>query len=743
MAPAAEMVLVGSGHSHLEVIKAYKKLDPKPYRLTLINRFSDGIYKGCLARYIAQELTEKEATIDVGHLCFASDVRFFLQEVTGVDFDNKQIFTSSEQHQVFFDAISFDVGADPDRARYQELGVDQGIIIPFKPTRNFVKRIEKLEILANEQHKKLNIVVLGHDLRSIEIANALAVRFRKLGMLNNEIDLYFIFSSDLLKHHVKSEVLVKIKSNFIDLGVKYYEKLKIAKYNQENKTLVLSNKEEVPCDFLLPIGCDNGNKLFLETALSLDQRGLVRVNPNLESTSHSGVYAVGSSAAWLYPFLSSQSLTYDQKMSESLAKNLSRRFTGLPQIECKLPKKNVEMIYMNSKNGLFKKGLILSVSSWAKRNRRLKDSRWYKKYRADINSLRMSTYIESGNLSVDPCNGSGDALVNGTMDLFSQLRKDQLIDKGIHTNYLHTLSEEKNIRMLQYMCEMRSFTQDFFAFSKIASTHASNFILSQGLIPQHGHIIGTIPFGPKNMMGRDFVEMITGVKEAFLDYPFRLGGYYAHAGNHGSLAIILQSITMEHSSNTDLLCNKKFQLGDHIIITKPLGSGFLFSGYERLKVRSNIYWSILRSMEFSHKNMKAIFSTYPISCADSISAFGLARHLDHFIETDNYYIDLDLSCLPIYRDLLPVVDAGIRSSMHTQNRIPFIKSIQCLRNPARSVAEFLFDPQTAGPIILGVSPKYSSKVLDAIYECDLKDAAIIGEVKKKADMSAPNIILKN
>lgn len=738
MIPAAEVVLVGNGHCHLEVIKEYKKIDPKPYRLTLVSEFSEGIYKGMLPRLIAGDITPQMAFLDIGHLCCESGVRFIKQKVTKFSLEEKKVYTTQPHQDITYDVLSLDLGATPDDFHNKISGLSHKTI-SIKPTMLFLDKLVHLEMIIKTrfQGDSFHLVVEGGDYRSVEIANALGERVKRSKRLSEIVVLHFL-DTESLAPPLSEKEWTKVKANFDKLNIKFHGSSQII--DHQDNLLLLGNDSKVPCHCLVQASCKQGNKILGDSGLSLDQRGLVRVNPNLESSSHLGVYAVGSTAAWSHPYIVSQSVNYKLTMSKVLAKNLGRRFSGLQQIQCHESHKNSKYMYLNREQALYHRGKVV-IANRLMRDRKLRlDMKWQDRYFARAENLRTSTYMESGNLSIQPCRGNADTLPFDVQHPFAialQKLSGNKSKKGfLSQNSVRRLKQDKNFYLIQSMGAISSFTKDLFSFAKLAVADRTNYLYAMGKAPQSAKVIVTVPYGPKKAMSRDAADILAGLSESFDFYKIQLDSFYCQAGPIANIGIELEACYHE---NDPCIREQFLEQGDILVLTKPLGTGVLFSGYERFKVSSRHLWQAMTHMTLSHEALLTIMDKYPVRTMCPVSSYGLVGAIAESMEDNSYYAEVNLKKLPLYGGVLGALSEGVRSSIHSQNRIPYTKTLQLLSHHDRAIGEFLFDPQTAGPILIGVPAEYAEKLCEELKHYRLRQASIIGKIEKKSHSSQATI----
>src|SRR5450755_3582216 len=107
-----DILLLGAGHAHVEVLRRFA-LRPEPgVRLTLIGREPETPYTGMLPGLIRGEYTFDEAHIDLAPLAAGAGARLILAEATDIDLAERRIAVTGRP-AVAFDLLSIDVGGEP------------------------------------------------------------------------------------------------------------------------------------------------------------------------------------------------------------------------------------------------------------------------------------------------------------------------------------------------------------------------------------------------------------------------------------------------------------------------------------------------------------------------------------------------------------------------------------------------------------------------------------------------------
>src|SRR4051794_1141939 len=161
----SDIVLLGAGHAHVEVLRRFAMQPEAGVRLTLIGREPETPYSGMLPGLLRGEYTHVEAHIDLAPLAAAAGARLILGEATAIDLEARAIAVTGRP-AIGFDLLSIDIGGLPAMPAQAGIGV--------KPIGRFLDRLAPLRA---ELAPHARIAVVGGGAAGAELALALAVHF--------------------------------------------------------------------------------------------------------------------------------------------------------------------------------------------------------------------------------------------------------------------------------------------------------------------------------------------------------------------------------------------------------------------------------------------------------------------------------------------------------------------------------------------------------------------------------------
>ena len=173
MQPAApavrDLVLVGAGHSHVQVLRRFGMRPEPGVRLTVIAREVHTPYSGMLPGHVAGRYDRDQMHIDVARLARFADARLIPSEVTGLDLDGQRV-RMGDRPPLRYDILSLNTGGVPGEGYAQ-----RSYVTPVKPIGRFLPRWNAVcEELAR---RPMRLVLVGGGPGSVELALAMRARF--------------------------------------------------------------------------------------------------------------------------------------------------------------------------------------------------------------------------------------------------------------------------------------------------------------------------------------------------------------------------------------------------------------------------------------------------------------------------------------------------------------------------------------------------------------------------------------
>lgn len=179
-----------------------------------------------------------------------------------------------------------------------------------------------------------------------------------------------------------------------------------------------------------------------------------------------------------------------------------------------------------------------------------------------------------------------------------------------------------------------------------------------------------------------------------------------------------------------ILTNAGAQVSDVLILTKALGTGVISTAIKRGEAQSA--WIDAATQTMVTLNAKAIEvltqGGFRVHSATDITGFGLIGHVREMALGSGVSIHIDSASVPLLEGAVECVRAGSIPGGLKANRDFSECAVDFDESVPDEIRTLLFDPQTAGGLLLSVSPEDADHLLTSLHAAFVP-AAKIGTVR--------------
>lgn len=176
-----------------------------------------------------------------------------------------------------------------------------------------------------------------------------------------------------------------------------------------------------------------------------------------------------------------------------------------------------------------------------------------------------------------------------------------------------------------------------------------------------------------------------------------------------------------------ILANSGAEVGDRLILTKPLGTGVLINAYKVGKIEASQLETALSEMERLNETASQIGLAHGVHAATDITGFALAGHALGMARASNVAIRIKFSDLPVYDHFYDLVAKGVSTGSTTANEKNVQGHFEDQAEMSPEQREVMFDPQTSGGLLLACPQEHSQDLLQGLLDSG-HQAALVGEV---------------
>jgi selenide,water dikinase len=734
-----DLVLLGGGHSHVAVLKAFGMAPVPGLRLTLICRDAHTPYSGMLPGFVAGHYDFDDAHIDLGPLTVFAGARFLHDEAVGLDLANRRVLCR-DRPPVAFDLLSINIGSAP--ATDTVPGASD-TVVPVKPINRFIARWEALRerVLAHRGRNALQIGVVGAGAGGVEILLAVQHRLRELLAAEGrdarppQFHL-FTDTADILPTH---NARVRRKFRRV-LGAR-----EVAVHSNFAVTRVAPGRvfgdgeASVALDEILWVTAAGAAPWLQQTGLALDQRGFVAVHETLQSQSHPEVFAAGDIAAVMAQSRP-KSGVFAVRQGRPLADNLRRAALGQPLRAFQPQRRFLSIIATGERYAIASRGSLAAEGAWVWRWKDRIDRRFMATYNRlpDMAATLPAAPAAPAAVAIPEsqtllaalamrCGGCGakvatDILARTLARLRPMVRPDVLIGLDQPDDAAALIVPPGKI-LVQTVDFFRALIDDPYLFGRIAANHALGDIYAMGAEPHSALALASVPPGTGAQVEETLFQMMAGAVAVLNAAGAALIGGHSGEGAELALGFAVNGL----GEQARLLRKTGLRPGDKLILTKPLGTGTLFAAHMRAKAKGRWIDSAVASMLLSNGPVVSCFRAHGASACTDVTGFGLLGHLLEMTMASGVGASLELGELPMLDGALECAAAGIVSSLQPAN-LRLAGSAEdpaALRHPSYPL---LFDPQTAGGLLAGIPADRAPVCLDALRALGYAGARVVGTV---------------
>ena len=181
-----------------------------------------------------------------------------------------------------------------------------------------------------------------------------------------------------------------------------------------------------------------------------------------------------------------------------------------------------------------------------------------------------------------------------------------------------------------------------------------------------------------------------------------------------------------HPAN--LITKEGAQIGDKLIITKPLGTGIVSTALKGGMAGEEAVTHITASMTTLNKRASELMLEAGAHACTDITGFGLLGHACGMIENSMVGMEINIAAIPIFPEVRGFAEMGLIPGGTHRNKEFRLSMIEHAGVIGDDIWNILFDPQTSGGLLISVASADADTLLENLHRHGIEDAAIIGEL---------------
>jgi selenide,water dikinase len=701
-----DLVLVGGGHSHALLLKMWAMKPLAGARLTLINPAPSAPYSGMLPGFVAGHYSSDELYIDLIRLARAAGARVILGKARHIDRAAKQVIVEGRP-PIGYDVCSVDIGITSGMPELE--GFSQHAV-PAKPLDDFARLWDAF----CQESGPAQVAVLGAGVAGAEVAMAAAHHLRVLGR-PSEVTL--IDRSEALSRlgdQARRRVLAALDS----LGVELIEHANVLRVCADR--IDIEGRDAIPTGLTLGAAGTRAYDWLANLDLPLEN-GYIRVLPSLQSETDPSLFAVGD-CAHLSHAPRPKAGVFAVREAPVLFHNLRAALAGASLKEYHPQSDYLKLISLGGKEALAEKRGIAVSGHMMWRWKDQIDRKFMRQFDA-LKPMAGAQLPAEHTLGLEMhrgpiCAGCGSkvgrgALANAAFAHAGATRADVIALPGDDA----ALLQMGNVNQVLSTDHLRGFTDDPVLMTRIAAVHALGDIWSMGATPQAVLVSLILPRMSVDLQERTLAEIMQTAGDVMNTAGAQIVGGHTSMGAEFTIGF---SVTGIASAAPITLGGA--QVGDVLIVTKPIGTGVILAGEMQMRARGADVAAAYASM--SRPLMRDAMALAGAHAMTDVTGFGLAGHLANICRASGVGAELDATRVPVLSGALTLSDAGVQSSLYPDN---LSDALTLMNAPQTARGRLMLDPQTAGGLLAALPEKDAKKAVQALADQGI-NAVQIGRI---------------
>ena len=260
---------------------------------------------------------------------------------------------------------------------------------------------------------------------------------------------------------------------------------------------------------------------------------------------------------------------------------------------------------------------------------------------------------------------------------------------------------------------------DPYDFGAIAAANSVSDVYAMGGTP---NIVLSILAYPMQTLP---LELLEPMMKGALDKIHEAGAVLAGGHSIDDETLKLGFSVTGFANKKNIWSNKNAKPGDHLILTKPLGTGTITSALKRGECPGDWVQIAVDSMKTLNR-VPELLSEDNVNSATDVTGFGLGGHALQMARASHISIEIFAKDIPVLPGSLELLEKNILNRAHHTNW-EYIKNEVEINNEIYK--SLITDPQTSGGLLLAVPAEKSDYIIQKLRK-NFRHTALIGECRQ-------------
>jgi selenide,water dikinase len=277
------ILLIGGGHAHIQVLHQLSRLDPQKIRVTLVSDVKLAPYSGMIPSFLAGDYQSEELQFDLESICQRLGFEFLNKAVVKINANQNSAICADAQ-TLSFDICSINIGIRPQMI--PAIGQNSRDVFYLKPISKLIEKWQSLATQFTKDKAELDLTIIGGGAAAFEIAVACRRHFKTL---KTKIRIVTGKRPLLSDQNNRVQKLARESLELNSISCIEGQRVKTIL----DKKLLFEDGSELARQIIFVGVSAQAPEIFRNSNLKVNAGGFVQVNQFLQVLGHENLFAAG------------------------------------------------------------------------------------------------------------------------------------------------------------------------------------------------------------------------------------------------------------------------------------------------------------------------------------------------------------------------------------------------------------------------------------------------------------------
>nr|WP_257874507.1 selenide, water dikinase SelD [Helicobacter sp. 11S03491-1] len=299
--------------------------------------------------------------------------------------------------------------------------------------------------------------------------------------------------------------------------------------------------------------------------------------------------------------------------------------------------------------------------------------------------------------------------------------------EGNEDGGVYQLDMQRDDVIVQSVDFITPVVDDPYIYGQIAAANSLSDIFAMGAMVKTA--LNLLMWDKEHILASEVNEILRGGLEKVLE----AGGVLLGGHTISDLELKYGLSAMGEAKKHQIWRNNTAQIGDVLVLSKPIGSGIITTAMKNEKITLAQGMQTIDSMRMLNLKATQIAQKMEIHACTDITGFGLIGHSLEMCGTGGKSILFHTSAIPIFENSIELALEGFVPGGSDANKSYLHTKVQVSCNLQEDI--YYYDAQTSGGLLFALPKQTSGDLVDKLRKSGYEHACIVGEIIPQAAQS--------